>query len=159
MRMRIRGSCWMANKRINALTSMFTAEGRYGTFFLHMTTDRKPPGPTSSRSTKDRALSYIAWRDKALEPAQADADSAADTEISATPIDPLLERDRHSDLSRWLDWAEDGTGDRASRVLAELSGGILAAEILHDIDACFATVLPPAEAIRAAERLTRLLRA
>lgn len=146
-------------QRINALTSMFTTEGRYGTFFLHMTADRKPPGPTSLRSRKDRALSYIAWRDKALEPAQGDADSAADTEISAMPIDPLLERDRHLDLSRWLDWAEGGTADRASRALAELSGGRLAAEILHDIDPCFANVLPPAEAVVVAERLTRLLRA
>ena len=99
-------------QRINALTSMFTAEGRYGTFFLHMTTERKPPGPTTVRSTKDRALAYIAWREKTIEPERTDADTAADTEITATPIDPLPERDRHLDLSRWFDWAEGDGGDR-----------------------------------------------
>lgn len=146
-------------QRINALTSMFTAEGRYTTFFLHMTTERKPPGPTSVRSTKDRVLAYIAWREKALEPEQTEADSVADTETAATPIDPLPERDRQLDLSRWFDWAENGRGDRPSQALSELGGSKSVAAILGDIDPSFAKDLPPAESAIAAERLTRLLHA
>lgn len=146
-------------QRINALTSMFTSVGRYGTFYLHMTTERIPPGPTTVRGTKDRALAYISWREKAVAPEQSDADAAADTETAATPIDPLPDRDRHLDLSRWFDWAEDEAEDRPRRALTELAGSRSAADILGEIDPGFAEVLPPAESTVAMQRLTRLLHA
>lgn len=146
-------------QRINALTSVFTAVGRYGTFFLHMTTERNPPGPINVRSTKDRALAHIAWRERALEPERTEADTAADTETAATPIDPLPERDRHLDLSRWFEWAEGDGGDRPRRVLTDLGDSKSATAILGEIDSNFAKDLPPAEASVAAQRLTRLLHA
>ena len=101
-------------QRINALTSVFTDKGRYGTFYLHMTVERIQPGPMSLRSTKDRALAYIAWRERAVEPDQADADDESDTEAAAAPIDPVPNRAHHLDLSRWFDWAEGSQATESS---------------------------------------------
>lgn len=72
-------------QRINALFSMFSDQGNYGRFYLNMTVERQPPGPVQSRSTKDRALPYIAHRE--------------------SPDEDIENHDRFIDLSRWASWA------------------------------------------------------
>lgn len=91
-------------QRINALVSLFTEEGRYGRFYLHMTVHREPPGPASRRRTKDRALSYIAWQERAFEP---DAEAAA--------LELIPERDQHLDLSRCTGGRRKPNGTAPSR--------------------------------------------
>lgn len=119
-------------QRINALFSMFTDQGRYGRFFLNMAVRRQPPGPASRQSTKERALSYIAWYDP-------------DTDAPEPHSRHLL-----IDLSRWFDWAEAHPEGPLDLI------GENVARVLHSIDASFTEVLDPESAEVAVDRLARL---
>lgn len=108
---------------INALVSLFTNMGRYGRFYLHMTIHREPPGPASRRRTKDRALSYIAWRGRLAESGAAEPG-----------LEPVLQRNQHLDLSCWYGWVEEANPNRAEIVMSDFESGTrLAAEILQEI--------------------------
>lgn len=129
-------------QRINALFCLFSRDGQYGRFLLDMTIPREPPGPTTSRRSKDRALGYIAWQ----EPGAVDVG------------DQVLNRNRHLDLSAWLDWVEGEPG-RVQWALAELTEDPrAAATILPDVDRGFTAVLDQGQQRVAANRLERLLR-
>lgn len=129
-------------QRINALFCLFSGQGGYGRFYLDMTVRREPPGPTTRRRTKDRALSYIVWRD------------APESDVQ----DPMVDRDRHLDLSGWLNWVEAQPG-RARKALSDLRAEPRAAVgMLHDIDEGFTAVLDEDRLCVAADRLARLLR-
>lgn len=123
-------------QRVNALYSMFTDEGRYGRFYLHMAMRREEPGPVQSRHTKDRALRYIAWRPQ-------------------EGGEPLEDRDLHLDVSRWFAWTEA----HHEKLLEWRSREDDPCAILHDIDPEFALSLPPEAAGIAAERLGRMIHA
>lgn len=129
-------------QRINALFCLFSGQGDYGRFFLDMTVPREPPGPTTRRRSKDRALSYIVWRDAPERGGQ----------------DPVVNRDRHLDLSGWLDWVEAEPG-RVERALSHLRAEPReAARMLPDIDEAFTLDLNEEQLLVAAGRLERLLR-
>lgn len=137
--------CWQlldGQQRINALFSIFTGEGRYGRFFLHMTARREPPsGPVTTRRARDAALEYIHWQEEPESRLQ------------------VPERDRHIDLSKWYDWAE-GPGRRMPRPNAtsvpQTHDELL--RVLNEIDPDFADLLEPHEVPIAGQRLERLLR-
>jgi hypothetical protein len=127
-------------QRINALFSLFTGNGRYGRFFLHMTARRDAPaGPVTTRRAREQSLRYIYWQE---EPESERA---------------IPERDRHIDLSRWYSWAEQerGTADAAASVLATGSGDTL--RLLNTVDPEFADSLDATDLEVAWHRLRRLL--
>lgn len=129
-------------QRINALFCLFSGRGDYGRFFLDMTVPREPPGPTTRRRSKDRALGYIVWQH------------------APEPVDhnPVVDRDRHVDLSGWLDWVEAEPG-RVEKALSDLRAEPQeAARMLRDIDPAFTPDLREDQLQVAAGRLERLLR-
>ena len=127
-------------QRINALFSMLTAEGSYGRFLLHMTRDRVAPGPVSRRSSKERALAHIAWAGVA----KGDIDD-----------EPIEDRERQVDLSRWFDWAESIELDLNQLHVDEAN----VAGILRGIDPECTAPLSSPEAAVATARLRQLIRA
>ena len=128
-------------QRINALFCLFTGQGGYGRFLVEMTVPREPPGPTTSRRTKDRALAYIAWRDMPERDLQG----------------PVPGRERHLDLSRWLDWAEAEPGGVAQALEQVRTDPAAAPTVLRAIDPEFSAVLDEEQVHVAAARLERLL--
>jgi hypothetical protein len=127
-------------QRINALSSMFTADGRYGRFYLHMTSRHESPdGPVTRRRAKDERLRYIHWQE------ESEADQA------------VPERDHHIDLSRWYGWAESGPGVIAESAPALAQNHHEAIRILNAIDPDFTDQLEPADLETAWRRLGRLL--
>lgn len=122
-------------QRINALFSVFTKHGRYGTFYLDMTTERPAPSPSQGRSAKTRSLPHLKH-------------AGVDCELRDG-------RERCIDLSRWHGWASQQPDLMTLRVSAENVRGILL-----DIDPLFAAELSDnATAEQAAETLERLVRA
>ena len=128
-------------QRINALYCLFTDQGAFGRFLLEMTVSRVPPGPTTSRQNKDRALGHIVWRDKKERDLQG----------------PVPARERHLDLSRWLAWAEAAPG-RVAQTLDEVRADpAQVVGVLKAIDPEFTAVLDAQQTRVAASRLERLL--
>lgn len=128
-------------QRINALFSVFTDQGLYGTFFVNMLMERPEPAPAQGRRAKLRTLQHI---------------QHLDPEGEETDTDPMSveNRDAHLDLSRWASWANA----QAHLVDLDLSPATIAA-LIREIDPGFRAELTEAEAEIASENLNRLIRA
>lgn len=141
-----RAGAWQVldgQQRINALLSLFTDQGEYGTFFLDVYLERPEPAAAQGRRRRMRALPHIAHRPPSTEDST-DADTEAD--------DVDERRERLIDLSRWSKWVaqhpdlqpSDVSDDNVDALLAELDPEVA---IDHDDHAT------------AVDNLRRLLRA
>jgi len=128
-------------QRINALFSMFTCDGGYGRFYLHMTARRRAPsGPVTRGRAQDEHVRYIHWQEE----------PEADSQVE--------ERERYIDLSRWYGWAGGDHLDAAEEAAGLLDEGpAKTVQILNAIDPDFADQLDTADVEIAWLRLRRLL--
>lgn len=125
-------------QRINALFSMFTDQGHYGSFLLNMLMPRPKPSPAQARRRKEQALPHIAHQPTVSEEGRGVA---------------LAHRERHVDLSRWAAWVSEWPGARDSIVEGTVGA------LLTELDPEFNGELTIDEQRVAADNLRRLLRA
>lgn len=129
-------------QRVNALVALFTEHGRFGRFYLDMVRDRIPEEVVTRRRDTRRVLDYIKWV----------ADDVGGGE-------PIPQRERHIDLSRFRLWAAaSADGEILDRAVKLETDPSLVIGLLNEIDPAFTDELSSGEARKAADRASRLLR-
>ena len=130
-------------QRINALASIFTTKGRFGRFFLDMTTERESEEIVTRRRDKRKTTNYIKWADK--------EEGGFNEDFN--------ERNRYINLSNWFCWAEEKGQSGLEELLETLEKQPeKCLKALNEIDPAFADDLDESIIPIAAARLERLIR-
>lgn len=130
-------------QRINALATLFTDEGRFGSFFIDMTSPLERAGVSTRKRDRRSAIRYIVWRDKFGHLPELDDEN----------------RGRYLDLSHWYKWA-DKQGKEGLKAISQRikSNPEECISILNSIDDEFADDLDKEQLNNAASLTERLLR-